>query len=347
MEHVIDYLYKRNDRLVVPIYGCEREMDFGCMNHVAVARDFGFAYETVGGIDKICPVPFASVEEVNAYPWENVTYEAMRQELDNFRKWKANFKGLLGGGCFGPLTVTSDILGVENCTRLALKKPEILQAILGHITDYMVRLAQEEEALGAESFWVAEPLASLLAPRFFTPLSGRYIKRIFDSIHVPGFLHVCGKTTKHTREMLKTGAEVLSVDWMTDLPLCLAMAPEDVVIMGNINPMLFWEGDEAAIRDAIGKLMEETRDYKNFIASSGCQIPGTSAPEKVQLFFDVVKEYPVRTNEEFRLIRRLAEKAGRTDRDAFCTACRDEGIPDDLAEAALAMAKAQIDAGKA
>ena len=68
------------------------------------------------------------------------------------------------------------------------------------------------------------------------------VKDIFDVAKVPGFLHVCGQTIKHTDYMVKTGAQVLSIDYMTDIKKCLEMVPEDVVIMGNVSPILLKMG---------------------------------------------------------------------------------------------------------
>ncbi len=87
-------------------------------------------------------------------------------------------------------------------------------------------------------FWIAEPFASLLSPACFWEFSGKYLKEIYRSIESPGFLHVCGKTTKHTGHMVATTAQVLSIDFMTPIDECLKMVPEDVVIMGNLDPSI-------------------------------------------------------------------------------------------------------------
>lgn len=340
MDRIIDCLYRREDRLVVPIYDCDREMDFACMSHTGIAKEFGFSSYIVGGVERINPANFSTPGQAARYPWSQVSHAALDQELAMFSTWRTSFPHLLGGGCFGPLTVTSDILGVENCTRLAIRQPEILYTVLDHVTDYMVTLAQAEQNLGADAFWIAEPLASLFAPRLFTPLSGRYVKRIFDSIDIPGFLHVCGKTTRHTPAMVQTGAQVLSIDWMTDLPACLATVPEEIVIMGNVDPMLFWQEDEATFRAAVGKVLEQTRDYKNFILSSGCQIPWQSPPERVELLFQMAREFPLWSNGEYRQIRRLSQQAVGLDDRAFEALCHGEGIPEGIAQAALRMARA-------
>lgn len=341
VKRIIDLLYQREDRLTVPIYDCDREMDFACMGHTCIARDFGFSAYVVGGVERIHAVNFSTPSQARQYPWSDVSHTAMDQELEMFTAWRSRFPHLLGGGCFGPLTVASDILGMENCTRLAIRQPEILYTVLDHVTDYMITLAQAEQDLGAEAFWVAEPLASLFAPRLFMSLSGRYIKRIFESVDVPGFLHVCGKTTRHTPAMVQTGAQVLSIDWMTDLPACLATVPEEIVIMGNVDPMLFWQEDEAVLRAAVSKVLEQTRDYKNFILSSGCQIPGQSLPERVELFFRMAREFPLWSNEEYRQIRRLSHQAAGLDDGAFAALCLEEGVPEEIAQAALRMARAR------
>ncbi|MBN2239080.1 MAG: hypothetical protein JW712_04850 [Dehalococcoidales bacterium] len=342
MKRVIDYLYTRNDRLVVPIYECEKELDFTCMGHVTIAKSFGFSSYMAGRIEKIQAAEFATVREAEHYPWDtSFSPEYLETALGNFKDRRNNYDGTLGGGCFGPLTVTSDILGVENCNRMAIKAPEILQEVLSHVTEFIITLAQKEEALGAEFFWIAEPLPSLFSPELFTPLCGQYLKQIFDSTDLPGFLHVCGDTTWHTREMLKTGAQVFSIDWMTDLPGCLALVPEEIVLMGNVAPMMFIEEDEATISAAINTLLEQTKDYKNFILSSGCQIPGKASPEKVQLLFDLANEFPAWTNDEYRTIRSLVAIAKTMSPEDFTSYCNQQSVQIELIQAAVRVNQAE------
>lgn len=343
MKKLIDYLYRFDRRLVSPIYDVEKDFGFGCMDKVAIAEDLGFTSEESGVVRIVTPHPFQSVEEVERFPWRiSLEGEHTRNELAAVQSWCAQSTVLQGGGSFGPLTVAACILGVENCCRMVRKNSAVVHAVLRRLTDFMILLAREEERLGADCYWVAEPVASLLSPaacrRFCTP----YLKELFDALDIPGALHVCGNTDPHTRALLETGAQLISIDFCTDLPSYLDQAPSDVVIMGNINPMLLWKGSLDDVRRETETLLRQTRHYKNFLMSSGCMVPYTAPRENVQLMVDITKSWPTWSNDEFRLITRLWELYGSEGEEAFARVCREERVPEPIVSAAAEVARRRL-----
>ncbi len=324
MKSFIDYLYQFDRRLVYPIYDVEKDFGNACMNNVSIAVDLGFTSHMAGVTEKITPCPFHSLEEVEKFPWNiSLTGERTLSELENVRSWIAQSRVPMGGGSFGPLTITSDILGVEECCRLVVTHPDIVYAVLERVTEFLILLAQKECSMGAEFIWIAEPVASLFAPKVCQKFCGNYLKKIFQAISVPGLLHVCGKTDRQFSCLLDTGAQVISIDYCTDLARCLALAPDNVVIMGNISPILLWEGSLKEVEEQMRLILDQTRDYKNFIFGSGCQVPDFAPRENVQLTVDMAKSALLWSNDDYRLICSLAkiycekgpsafEQAGRT-----------------------------------
>ena len=45
------------------------------------------------------------------------------------------------------------------------------------------------------------------------------------------------------------------------------------------------------IREATLNLLEETREYDNFVLSSGCDIPPEVPAENIESFYDALNEY--------------------------------------------------------
>jgi hypothetical protein len=290
LKNFMEYLNGLGRVGVAPIYDCDKDFEFACMGNVAIAKALGFKAETIGGIEKIIPYGFETPGDVRSYGWYG-SYDGsyMRRELDDFIRSRTEYKKPLGGGSYGPLTVVSDIVGVSNLIKLVKKSPDTVGLLLDKAADFIVGLAKEEERLGADFFWIAEPVASLFPPKAFEDLSGRHIRRIFESVGIASGLHVCGDTMAHTEALLKTGANLLSIDYMTDLKLCLEQAPEDVAIMGNVSPILIWQGSKDEIRRATEQALNAAKGHKNFILSSGCLIPGDTPPENVDILISAVK----------------------------------------------------------
>ncbi len=335
MKKLIDEIYKFDRRPTYAIFGIENDFGFGCMDKVAIALDLGFTAEQSGVVTNVVPHHFGSIEEVEQFPWNiSLDGKCAQAELKNMKNWLKHKTIHQGGGCFGPLTVAACIVGVEECTRMVRKKPEVLHAIMRRVTDFMILLAKEEERMGADSFWIAEPVASLLSPKNCLEFCSSYIKEIYSSVEIPGVLHVCGNTDHLTLELLETGAQALSIDWCTNLPECLALVPNDVVIMGNVSPMLLWRGTQDEIRKQTELLLEQTRNYKNFVLATGCQVPGMAPKENVQLMIDIGRQYSIWNNEEYRSIEKLAALYCSDGKVAFEAHCREMNVSHPILTAA-------------
>ena len=307
MKKVIDYLYEIDYRPVSLIGNCEKDFEFLCLHNIEIAKALGFeAAFVTKELEKINPIKLDSVWDVEKLRKEtNFNYDIFNEEVQNLVYYKSITDKPLGGGCFGPLTIALDILSADICLRMASKNPKVLESLVSYVTDYLIELARMEESSGADFFWIAEPLASLFSPESFWRFSGKFLKKIYGSIDIPGFLHVCGKTTMHTSYMAKTGAQVLSIDYMTDIQHCISVVDEDIVIMGNLNPLKLWMGTNEEIMNEVDSINYKMRNYKNFIFSSGCSVPSETPKENIELVNKLARKYPIRSADEYHLIRKL------------------------------------------
>ena len=344
MKKLIEYLYQFDRRPVYAVYNIATDFGFGCMDKVSIAVDLGFEAQKTGVVYNVVPHPFRTVEEVEHFPWKiSLAGENAIQELTWVKSLVNGAKVHQGGGCFGPLTVAACILGVEEFTRMLRKKADVVHAVLRRVTDFMILLGRAQESIGADSFWVAEPVASLVSPKACREFCTPYLKEICDSLQIPTVLHVCGNTDPHLWELLETGAQGISLDWCTDLVKYLQAAPEDVVIMGNIDPMLLWKGTPEEIAAKTRALLEQTRDYKNFVLASGCQIPSMAPMENVELMVNIGKKFPVWSNEEYRLIHGLCRTYCVSGREAFETLCSEKQASPEIMSAAKRMAEDHLE----
>ena len=70
----------------------------------------------------------------------------------------------------------------------------------------------------------------------------------------------------------------------------LSHAPSDVLCMGNIDPAgQFTLGTPDSIRAATRELIARCGGYKNFVPSSGCDIPARAKWENINAFFEALK----------------------------------------------------------
>lgn len=292
-QSIMEYIRNTGRLTVSPIWGGEKEFPFLCLGHLEIAEAMGFKLEQATPVLKVVKEgQLPGKEALSRLICENRFDSRFFENEASFLKSrkKEHPEKLMGGGCFGPLTVVSDILGAERLLRLIVKEPGLITDFAAFTAGKLAELARMEAEAGADFFWIAEPLASLLSPKNFWNFSGVYLRQIFEAAETPGFLHVCGKTIKHTLYMEKTGAEVLSIDSCTDIGECIRMVSRDTVIMGNVNPQTLRFGTREEVQKEVGEIMEKCRGFSNFILSTGCSAMEGTPEENVKVLFEMAEK---------------------------------------------------------
>lgn len=290
--HIIDYLNHIGHIAVSPIWGGEKEFNFLCLGHIEIAKALGFELQCITPYLTIVKEnQITSKKELDNIIFKNqFDYSVFDREIEYLLNLKNEYPNkLCGGGCFGPLTVVSGILGAENMLKLIIKNPLLVEDFVDYVTGFLIQLAKLESEKDGDFFWIAEPLASLLSPKKFWHFSGRYLKKIYDSSGVPGFLHVCGKTLNHTEYMVQTGAEVLSIDYCTDIGECIRLVDKNIVIMGNVSPNILKYGTKTQIKNEVNDILCKCNGFDNFILSTGCSIMEETPKENMQILFEINK----------------------------------------------------------
>ena len=135
----------------------------------------------------------------------------------------------------------------------------------------------------------------MLSPDMCEEFSSVYVKKIVDAVQDDTFtvvLHNCGNTVKLIESMIGTGALCFHFGNAVDLVDILPQIPEDRIAMGNIDPVsIFKNGTVMEMKEKVKALLEKMKKYKNFVLSSGCDVPPNSPIENVTAFYEALKEY--------------------------------------------------------
>ena len=136
----------------------------------------------------------------------------------------------------------------------------------------------------------------MLSPALAEEFSSPYVKRLVDAVQDDYFVviyHNCGNNTiQMIDSILSTGSAAYHFGNAIDMAQMLPHIPEQTVAMGNVDPAgQFCHGTPQSVRTATLQVMEACCHYKNFVISSGCDIPPMSKWENIDAFFGAVKEY--------------------------------------------------------
>lgn len=199
-------------------------------------------------------------------------------------------------GCIGPFSLAGRLMDVNEIMLLCYEEPEMVHKVLRKTTDFIIRYIQAYKEVGAHGVIMAEPLAGLLSPNLMAEFSSAYVKEIVDAVEEQGFIviyHNCGNyTIQLIDEILATGCRVFHFGDAIDMHEMMQLIPSDCVAMGNVSPsQQFRNGTPASVRIETIRLLESCKEFKNFVISSGCDIPPLTEFENIDAFFETVQSF--------------------------------------------------------
>ncbi len=197
------------------------------------------------------------------------------------------------GGQIGPFSLACRLYDMTEIMVALFDEPDTVHIVLDKATAFLISYAKAFKGAGANGIIMAEPAAGLLSPDQCTEFSSIYVKKIVDAVQDDSFiviLHNCGNTVKLIPSMLSTGALGFHFGNAVDMMDILPQMPSDRLASGNIDPArVFKNGTAEDVRQKTRELIEKTAGYRNFVISSGCDIPPGTPIENIEAFFETVK----------------------------------------------------------
>ncbi len=198
--------------------------------------------------------------------------------LETARRLRAlSDRPLVLGGCIGPFSLAARLAGVSEALELTVTDPELIHTLLEKSAAFLTAYARAFRAAGADGLLMAEPAAGLLSPRAMATISSAYIRQIaqaMDDGHFALVLHNCAAKPVHLTAMLEAGPSVFHFGAPMDVIAALGRADPEVVLCGNLDPSAtFVQGSPEEVRVRVRELLEAVGARRNFVLSSGCDVP--------------------------------------------------------------------------
>ncbi len=199
-------------------------------------------------------------------------------------------------GCIGPFSLTGRIMDIQEVMMKCMLDPEFIHVVLDKATQFLIEYVKAYKAAGANGIAMAEPLAGLLPPSQLKEFSSVYVKKIVEAVQDENFIviyHNCGNSTiKSVDEVLYCGASAYHFGNVISMKEMMDKFPADTIAMGNVDPAaVICNGTPQQVREETLSVMRDCCGHKNYLISSGCDIPADSPWENINAFFDAVKEY--------------------------------------------------------
>jgi uroporphyrinogen decarboxylase len=198
-------------------------------------------------------------------------------------------------GCIGPFSLAARLYDVSEIMTAILMEPDSIAMLVDKCTQFLTKYVQAFKAAGANGIVMAEPVAGVLSAEHCTQFSADYIRRIVRSTQDETFmvvLHNCGDTDTLVPSMLSTGAAALHFGNRCAITSALEQIPAEILVLGNLDPVgVFRSGTPESIRHETDALLRSTRQFPNFVISSGCDVPPNVPLKNIDAFFDTLASF--------------------------------------------------------
>ena len=199
------------------------------------------------------------------------------------------------GGIIGPFSLSCRLMEMSELMSATRRDPDLVHALLAKCTEFLVSYARAFKEAGVNGVLIAEPAAGLISPVFCQTFSSDYVKRIVDATQDDSFvtiLHNCGNTSGQITSMLYTGAKCLHFGNAVDMNQIMPQLPKDVIGFGNVDPLKVMKlGEVFDVKSRTLELLEQMGKYKNFVLSTGCEVPPGATIENLDAFYKTLDIY--------------------------------------------------------
>ena len=200
--------------------------------------------------------------------------------------------------CTGPLTMAAHLIEGRPSKDLSRAKGFLYnditaaRALLRRLTDLVTCVLTAQLESGAEAVLVREECCGMISRRDFREIVLPFLSEILKPLEakrIPAILYVDG--VSHLTDLAaESGAELLALDWRTDLELIRARLPENISIQGNLDPAVLL-GPPDLIQQQTVEILSHGTLYRGHIFSLGGAIHLETPPECVQSLVDIVRDF--------------------------------------------------------
>lgn len=193
------------------------------------------------------------------------------------------------GGVIGPFSLAGRLFDMTEIMMGIYTEPKTIELLLKKCTQFIKEYVQAIKQSGVSGVVIAEPAAGLLSNEDASAHSSKYIREIIEQVQDDNFmviLHNCGNTGHCTDSMVGTGARGLHFGNKIDMVTALEQTPAEILVMGNLDPVgVFKQSSAEEVAKAACELLNRTKEYKNFVLSSGCDTPPGVPEANIKAFY--------------------------------------------------------------
>lgn len=184
----------------------------------------------------------------------------------------------------GPLAEACNLAGVQNLLMQLMMDPDFVTRLMDKCMVTAKDFARAQIEAGCKIIGIGDAVCSQIDTDTYNLYVKERHKELIEYIHGLGGkikLHICGDTNHLLASYTELKIDILDVDWQVDISHARSVVGDDVILAGNINPVLVQENSPDEVFKLCRNLVEKHRNER-FILSAGCEITVLTPPENLK-----------------------------------------------------------------
>ncbi len=170
--------------------------------------------------------------------------------------------------------------------------PKTYFALAEKLTEAVTAYLKMQIATGIDALQIFDSHGGHLAAGEFQEASGRWMRDVVSKLGAscPKIVFSLG-THGNWPDLIATGANVIGIDWQTDLAAARKIIPPHIGMQGNLSPTLIAEATPEVVAAETRKILETMRGRSGHIFNLGHGLTPGAKLENIQALVDTVKGF--------------------------------------------------------
>jgi len=248
---------------------------------------FGAGIEFIDeGVPRCLGNIVSTLDDVKNLPDPDVFQcERTRDRIKGAEYFQQLLKGTVpvSGWVEGPLAEACDLAGVSEMLIQLMMDPDFSNFIMDKCMVTAKNFAKAQIEAGCDLIGIGDAICSQIDRDTYDQYVKQRHAELISFIHACGAsvkLHICGNTTHLLESFRDLNADIIDVDWQVDIQQARTLLGNEVVIGGNINPVLVQNKSANEVYTMSKILVDKFKDQK-YLLAAGCEITVLTPPENL------------------------------------------------------------------
>jgi len=179
--------------------------------------------------------------------------------------------------------------------RLLWGEPQLAHRLFERLTEVTIAYLRGQVEAGAQAIQLFDSWAGLLDRKLFREFALRYARRVLDALRPAGvpMIYFALNAGHLMEELGESGADVIGVDWRTELSRAAALVGGEFAYQGNLDPCALM-AKPADIDDRVAAIVDAGKQLPGHIFNLGHGVLPDTPVEHLQALVAAVRKHGAR-----------------------------------------------------